>query len=167
VRGKYNERHGLTSPNNLHPLYRIWQQMRWRCQRPGLRGYKNYGGRGIKVCERWELFSTFVEDVGPRPPGVGKGGRALYSLDRIDNDGDYESGNVKWSTMKEQGERTTTTILLTHAGCTRTTAGWAIVLGCSRRAIQYRLGRGWSISETLTIPFDGKKGKNKRAPCES
>jgi hypothetical protein len=69
--------------------------MRQRCDNPNDKGFKNYGGRGIKVCERWEKFANFFSDVGERP-------QPHLTLDRINNDGDYEPGNVRWATRKEQ-----------------------------------------------------------------
>jgi hypothetical protein len=69
--------------------------MRCRCRNPNQARFADYGGRGITVCERWRDFAAFVADVG-MPPGPG------YSLDRIDNDGNYEPGNVRWATSKEQ-----------------------------------------------------------------
>lgn len=76
-------------------LYVRWNSMLARCTHPGTNGYRHYGGRGIKVCARWYDFSNFLADMG-EPPGPG------YSLDRIDNDGDYEPGNVRWATAQEQ-----------------------------------------------------------------
>lgn len=78
-----------------HPLYSTWQGMKNRCMNPKSDTYGYYGGRGIKVCERWLDFANFLEDVGDKPT-------LKHSLDRIDNDGDYEPGNVKWATQIEQ-----------------------------------------------------------------
>jgi hypothetical protein len=98
---QYNGRlvHGRArTKGKQHYLYCTWQKMRNRCNNPNNENHKHYGGRGIKVCKRWNSFTIFLSDIlaaiGERPPGM--------TLDRIDNDGDYEPGNVKWSTQKEQ-----------------------------------------------------------------
>lgn len=77
--------------------------MKKRCANPNDPRYADYGGRGIRVHEAWvEDFWQFVKDVGPRPEGVGPTGRSLWSLDRIDNNGHYEPGNVRWASHHEQ-----------------------------------------------------------------
>ncbi len=77
------------------PEYSVWRSMRQRCTNPHVPNYRNYGGRGIRVCERWmNSFENFMADMGPRPAG--------HSIDRINNDGNYEPGNCRWATMKEQ-----------------------------------------------------------------
>lgn len=77
-----------------HPLYNTWQQMRSRCRNPKHHAYHNYGGRGIQVSPLWDNFPRFISDVGERPPGL--------TLDRIDNNGNYEPGNIRWATKKQQ-----------------------------------------------------------------
>ena len=84
-----------------------WVGMRQRCRDPKIRRWKHYGGRGIKVCPRWmNSFENFLADMGPRPAGrTVNGKRCLYSLDRWPNpDGDYEPGNCRWATPKQQWE---------------------------------------------------------------
>jgi hypothetical protein len=89
-----SRKHGKTGTTE----YRIWQSMKWRCLNPNYKPYPNYGGRGITVCDRWrDSFEAFLADVGPRPS-------PKHTLDRIDNDGDYEPGNVAWRTRKEQNQ---------------------------------------------------------------
>lgn len=90
-------------------IYAIYNSMKQRCFNPNTRSYKNYGGRGITVCDRWlgkNGFRNFLKDMGERPEGKTKSGRALYSIDRIDNDGNYEPDNCRWATPHEQGLNT-------------------------------------------------------------
>jgi len=84
-------KHGMSK----HPIYLVWDSMRRRCQDSNRKDYADYGGRGIKVCERWQDSANFIEDMLPTwKPGL--------TLDRINNDGNYEPGNCRWVTMTEQ-----------------------------------------------------------------
>ena len=94
-------RHGCGSPRKHTPEYTAWTNIRQRCTNPKVRGYENYGGRGITICDNWNDFLNFLRDIGPRPEGV-TGKRATYSVERIDVNGNYEPGNVRWATTKEQ-----------------------------------------------------------------
>jgi len=90
------------------PLYVTWQGIKQRCLNPRTRQYPYYGGRGISVYDRWLTFGAFAADIettiGPRPPDPAgwKSTRPFYSLDRIDNDSNYEPGNVRWATWQQQ-----------------------------------------------------------------
>jgi hypothetical protein len=117
-----------------------------RCYNENSPSYYNYGQRGIVVCDRWlASFQAFYDDVGPSP---GRG----YSLDRIDNNGNYEPGNVRWATTKQQSRNKRTNVNLTFDSRTMTLADWAKEVGLTGSTIYYRLTSGMSVEEALTCP---------------
>jgi len=104
------------------PVYMTWQSMLMRCSNPKTNGYSNYGGRGITVCERWHNFENFLADVGEHPgPG--------FTLDRIDVNGNYEPGNIRWSTLKAQANNRRNNVYITYQGETKTLTEWCEHLG--------------------------------------
>lgn len=129
----------------VHKLeYQSWFAMIQRCTNPKNKGYARYGGRGIKVCERWKTFTTFLADVGPRPT-------PQHTIDRFpDKDGDYEPSNVRWATPTEQANNKDATRILTVDGVSMSIAQWAKKTGISRATIQSRLYVGASNSEALS-----------------
>lgn len=135
--------------------------MRERCSNVNDRRYKNYGARGVKVCKRWEQFEHFIADIlreiGPRPEGVGKGGRSLYSLDRVNNGRGYCPGNVKWSTSIEQGQNTTKNVRYEYQGETLTLRAWARRLGLPFTLLRGRIDTlGWPVTKAFETPHRWK-----------
>jgi hypothetical protein len=117
-----------------------------RCYDNNCEKYPRYGGRGIKVCDQWKTsFETFLKDVGLSP---GKG----YSIDRINNDGDYEPTNVKWSTRKEQQRNRHANHLITVDGQTKCLNAWADHYGVTPHLIHGRIKRGWDDVKAVTTP---------------
>lgn len=125
-------------------LYRVWNAMWQRCTLLTDRGYPNYGGRGITVCKRWADFANFLEDMGHAPPGL--------MLDRIDNNGNYEPGNCKWSTRTEQNSNTRANVRYTVNGVVRTVGQWAALIGTRGSAVTARIRSGWSVEDACTKP---------------
>lgn len=125
--------------------YNAFKNMHRRCSDPRDKSYKYYGARGISVCETWQDFEVFVADMGLPP----KGG----TIDRINNDGNYEKGNCKWNSAKEQNNNRRDNFHITYNGKTLTMAQWADRLGMRYGTLQMRIWKyGWSVEEALTRP---------------
>ena len=132
----------INGGNAVHPLYRTWSGMKTRCNNPNNKGYESYGGRGIKVCARWnDSFKSFVEDMGSKPEG--------YSIDRIDNDGDYEPSNCRWASMLEQGNNRRTNVYVTYLGQKKTVVEWCRELGILHKSHYARLSNGMTHEEAF------------------
>lgn len=139
-------KHGYARTDHKTATYRSWIAMRTRCGNPNIPKYQDYGGRGIRVCERWNSFESFLADMGERPPGM--------SIDRIDNDGDYCPENCKWSTNKEQCRNQRWTVRLTYNGETKTRQEWCEVYGIKLSTLRERLLRGWTLDQVFNTPND-------------
>jgi hypothetical protein len=136
-----NTIHGMTGTR----IHTIWNGMRERCKNKKANNYHNYGGRGIKVCDRWLDFSNFYEDMGNPPDGM--------SLDRKDNNGNYEPLNCRWATRKEQNNNTSVNRFLEFNGDRKTLSQWADTTGIRLGTIWSRLKSGWSVERSLTTPL--------------
>lgn len=123
--------------------YKIWKEMRQRCYNPNRPQYKDYGGRGIRVCERWNDYDNFISDMGPRPGPE-------YSIDRIDVNEDYTPENCRWATKTEQNNNKRNNRLLTYDEKTQTLAEWSKETGIVTDTIDTRLRSGWDIEKALT-----------------
>lgn len=115
------------------PIYKSWFQMKRRCTNPSDPGWPNYGGRGITVCGRWQSFANFYADMGDRPAGA--------SLDRIDNDGNYEPGNCRWATNEEQINNRRSTRMVIADGVEMTLARACRMFGLNYKLTHSRLMR--------------------------
>lgn len=134
-----NRTHGLSKTAE----YRIWRGIRTRCRNSACAAYKNYGGRGITICDRWaQKFAHFLEDMGPRP-----GPR--YSIERKDNDGPYCKDNCIWATPAVQARNTRRSLFLTIGGERLPVAEWAARAGLPVKMVRLRLWSGWSAEEAI------------------
>lgn len=122
------------------PCYHLWLGMRQRCFNPKSKAYPRYGGRGVTICEAWGDYAVFRKDVG-EPPEHG------MTLERIDNNGNYEPGNVRWATRKEQANNRATNVVLTWKGKSMTLKQWAEHLGWKYGLIASRWKKGLRDAE--------------------
>lgn len=142
--GNSTRTHGLSHRSE----YAQWHAMRARCFNPKNQDFARYGGRGITVCERWRSqFVPFFEDIGPKPS-------PRHSLDRIDNDGHYEPGNVRWATPSQQASNTKNNIRYTYRGESLTLTEWSQKTGIKAPTLLLRLQRWKDIERSLTTPVD-------------
>ncbi len=133
--------------SRAHPIeYKCWRSMRRRCDNPTVKFFHNYGGRGIRVCKRWDdSFDNFFADMGPRPS-------PKHSIDRYpNNNGNYEPGNCRWATAKEQRRNQRNNHILTLGERSQTVTDWAEELGLDRATITNRV-KNRGLERALTTP---------------
>lgn len=131
--------------------YRSWRGMKNRCYSTSASSYPHYGGRGITVCERWiKSFDDFLSDMGPKPS-------PKHSIDRINNDGNYEPGNCRWATQSQQMRNSRVTRMVTFNGETRSAAEWGEITGVKRNAIVDRIDCGLDVKTALTASSYGMR----------
>lgn len=136
--------HGHASKDTKSSEYITWQSMIQRCFNPNNDNYHHYGGRGITICEKWRnSFENFITDMGPKPSDN-------HSIDRINNDGNYEPGNCRWATRIEQMNNTRHNVFITFNDISKQIEDWAIITGINSNTIATRLRLGWSIEQALT-----------------
>lgn len=148
-KGRHRSKHGMVNTR----VYRIWRQMRQRCENPKAEGYENYGGRGIKVDPLWDSFPRFFEDMGHPPSGD-------HTIDRVDTNKNYSKENCKWSTWTEQHRNRRDNNLITAFGETRCLTEWAELKGLAVSTLKNRIYRAkMSPEEALTAPLYAKQRK--------
>lgn len=152
-------RDGLASRNRVHglshlPEYGIWESMKKRCNNPTNKAYKYYGGRGIRVCDRWSTsFEDFYSDMGPRPSND-------HTLERIDSDGDYCPTNCRWATWEEQRRNIRSNRRVDLNGKSTILKDAADILGLSYNRLKYRLSRDYSFEDAVEHVRSKPSGKH-------
>lgn len=134
-------------------LHFAWVGIKARCNNPNSKFYHNYGGRGISICKEWsESFREFskyiVDTIGERPTNN-------HTIERINNNGNYEPRNIKWATRMEQSSNLRTNVLITYNGETFNTSQWARKLGLSRCGFYWRL-QNMTLDDAMTKPIKGR-----------
>lgn len=147
---KTNVRHGMSCSSE----YRIWQGMIARCTNPNEMHFADYGARGIAVCDRWRTsFEAFFADMGARPS-------SRHSLDRKDNDGDYEPSNCRWAIPIQQATNRRRTLKTEFGGVVMPTAMLARSVNIEPATLAARLQRGWKIADAVGKPVENRKPRH-------
>jgi hypothetical protein len=142
---------GWTHRMSNYSGIKVWEGMIRRCTNPKDKDFRLYGGRGVKVCERWMDVRLFAEDMGDKPQG--------HSLDRIDTNGDYCPENCRWATAMEQGSNKRTNRMISHNGQNLHMSEWCRRYNIKLSTFINRLKSGMSPSDALTMPLQRKRGR--------
>lgn len=132
-------KHNMTNTK----LFNVWRTMKERCNNKSYRQYKDYGGRGISLCDEWEEFKPFMKW------SLENGYKEGLSIDRIDNDGNYCPENCRWTTVRVQSRNRRANRILEYGGEKHCVAEWSEILGVRANTIFWRLSQGWSTEEAL------------------
>lgn len=138
------------------PLRNAYKNMYTRCYRKSCRRYAHYGGKGIRICDRWlKSYDDFVADMGPRPS-------PHHSIERDRTDGDYEPGNCRWATPSEQARNKTSNDMIEHNGEKLCLTDWAARYGMRQGTLWSRIyQRGMTFEQAITIPVGARKALAK------
>lgn len=147
-------KHGHSSHAFQSHTYKCWSGMKQRCTNPKNVAFQSYAGRGITFCKEWLAFSGFLKDMGESPS-------ALHTLERIDNNGNYEPTNCRWATMKEQSRNKRNNRNLTFKDQTKPLVEWIEMLALNKDRVHGRLRKGWSVDKAFTTPFIPRKDRWK------
>lgn len=135
--------------------YQSWENMRVRCTDTTHKGYKNYGGRGIKVCQEWQSFEQFLRDMGRKP-------HPKYTIERTNVDGDYEPGNCRWVSRQDQNRNKRNSVFVTYQGKRMLLIDLVEQLNLSRGVVYGRLKAGWTLAQALALPVHRPAPKPKK-----
>lgn len=128
------------------PEYGVWASMKERCSNPKQKQFDRYGGRGIRVCDDWQNFDGFISDMGHRPTPE-------HTIDRIDNDGNYEPGNCRWALMSDQANNKSTNIFVAIDGVKLSLTQWSRKAGIHHMTVRYRATRYFEGDLAEAIKF--------------
>lgn len=153
---KAHTTHGMSTSTE----FKSWSSLKRRCLNETSQDWGNYGGRGIKVCDRWiESFENFLEDMGRKPS-------PSHSIDRIDNNGNYEPSNCRWATTSQQIGNTRLSNIVEYNGKRQCVSEWEKELGFASQVLRHRLANGWSIERAFTQPVIKRRPKSpSQTPC--
>ena len=141
-----NQKNNFKHGDNHIRLYKIWVNMRDRCNRKKNKNYKNYGGRGIHVCKEWEDYIMFKKWA------LNHNYNDNLTIDRINVNGDYSPENCRWITIQEQANNKRNNKKITYNGETHTIAEWSKIKGYSKGLISSRLSKGWEVEKAIETP---------------
>lgn len=141
---KSTTKHKTIHGKSRSKINTTWKHIKSRCLNKNSKDYKNYGGRGIKICDKWLTFEGFYEDMGDIPKNM--------SIDRIDNNGNYCKENCKWSTKKEQNNNRRNTTFLECFGQKKTMKEWCEIKELSYKLLHRRIVLGWDVKRALETP---------------